>query len=321
MTNRQEIPTGLIQGEPSHDALRFSHEAMATVFEIFISHEDDAYAQQAAWETFRELNRIEQELSRFIENSDISRINQLTLNQSIPIGLDAFECIKHSLHLNKMTHGAFDIAFESWRQNSLNGKHPSTQPQNISSESHRQRTPVDRLLLDENHHSVQLLSDSIRLDLGGIGKGYALDRMAKLLHEWEIPSALIHGGMSSVLALAEPPGEEGWPVTLSNPQNKKILARIDLKGRSLSGSGLRKGDHIIDPRTGQPVEGRFAAWASTPDGATSDALSTAFMVMTFEEIKETCLSHPDIQALVVLQDKGRVKKGEHILKIGDWELD
>lgn len=297
------IPTPLIQGKPSHNALRFSHEAMATLFEIFIMHEDDAYARQAVWEAFRELDRIEQELSRFIENSDISRINRLTLNQSIPIGLDAFECIKHSLHLNKMTHGAFDIAFEP--------------PQHDS----RKKTPVDRLLLDENNHSVQLLSDSIHLDLGGIGKGYALDRMAELLLEWEIPSALIHGGMSSVLALAEPPGEQGWPVTLSNPQNKKRLARINLKDRSLSASGLQKGSHIIDPRTGQPVEAKLAAWVAAPNGATSDALSTAFMVMTPEEIEETCISYPDIQALVVLQDKGRVKKGGHILTFGDWELD
>jgi thiamine biosynthesis lipoprotein len=302
MTNRREIPTNLILREPFHDALRFSHQAMATLFEIFIMHEDDAYARQAAWEAFRELDRIEQELSRFIENSDISRINRLTRNQSIPVGLDAFECLKHSHHLSKITHGAFDIAFESLQHDS------------------RKKTSVDRLLLDENHHSVQLLSDSIHLDLGGIGKGYALDRMAELLREWEISSALIHGGMSSVLALAEPPGEKGWPVTLSNPQNKKILARIDLKDRSLSGSGLQKGDHIIDPRTGQPVEGRLAAWISGPDAATSDALSTAFMAMTPEEIHETCLSHPDIQALVVLHDEGRVKKGGHILKFGDWEL-
>ena len=317
MTNRQEIPTGRIQGKLFLDTLRFSHKAMATVFEILILHEDAAYARQAAWEAFRELDRLEQELSRFIENSDISRINRLTLNQSIPIGLNVFECIKHALHLNKMTQGAFDITYGSLHEDRSDGENPSIPLPNTSSDIGGQRTTVYPLCLDEDHHSIRLLLDSIHVDLGGIGKGYAIDRMAELLREWEIPSALIHGGMSTVLALAAPPGEEGWPITVSSPQDKKILTRIDLKDRALSGSGLLKGFHIIDPRTGRAVEGRLAAWASTSTGVTSDALSTAFMVMSPEEIQKYCSDDPDTQALIIFKGKGEEEKRGTVLKFGE----
>ena len=91
---------------------------MATVYEIYIIHDDAEYAYQAAWEAFTELDRLEQELSRFIENSDISRINNLKKGASTRVGLDAFECIKQSAQIYNDTKGAFDITvghlYECW---------------------------------------------------------------------------------------------------------------------------------------------------------------------------------------------------------------
>ena len=228
---------------------RFSHEAMATTFEVFILHEDGHYAQQAAQAAFDRLDQLEQDLSQFIENSDISRINNLAAGQSLRIGLDTFECLQISRRIHIETNGAFDIT-------------------------------VGFLL-------VELLMDDVQIDLGGIGKGYAIDKMAELLRDWSIDVALIHGGYSSALGVGSPPGTKDWPVTLSNPRNRKqTLARLCLQNRALSGAGLQKGRHIIDPRTAQPVEGRCAAWACACDAATADALSTAFMVMSSDEVKQ-----------------------------------
>ena len=178
----KETPMVRFQGKIPHNAYRFSHNSMATVFEVFIIHDDAGYAEQAAWEAFRELDRLELGLSRFIENSDISRINNLSKHQSTQIGLETFECLKLCAQLTSQTDGAFDITA---------GKN----------------TGMNMLQLDESDFSVTLLADSINLDLGGFGKGYAIDLMAQLFREWDIESALIHGGKSSVLALAEPPGE------------------------------------------------------------------------------------------------------------------
>ncbi len=283
------------QGKIPHNAFRFSHNSMATVFEIFAIHDDVGYAEQAAWEAFRKLDRLEQELSRFIENSDISRINNLAKNQSTQIGLETFECLKRCAQLTIETNGAFDITAG-------------------------ENTGMHLLQLDETNFSIMLLADSIHVDLGGFAKGYAVDQIAGLFREWDIESALIHGGKSSVLALAEPPGENGWPVTVSNPaQTGQILSHVSMKYRALSSSGLQKGHHIINPRTGKPVEGTLAAWASTSDGATSDALSTAFMVMAPEEIEEYCMRNPDTQGLVILKEREDYKCRNSLLKFGGWD--
>jgi len=291
----KEIPMISFRGKIPHDAYRFSHNSMATVFEIYVIHENAIYAGQAAQEAFRQLDRLELELSRFIENSDISRINNLGKHQSIRIGLDTFDCLKQSARLTSQTDGAFDITAGS-------------------------NTRMNLLQMDESDFSVKLLADSILFDLGGFGKGYAIDKMAELFREWDIESVLIHGGKSSVLALAEPPGEKGWPVTLSNPaQSGQILSHVYLKHRAISASGLEKGHHIFNPLTDKAVEERLAAWALASGGGTSDALSTAFMVMEPEKIEDYCQRNPGTQGLVITKKRADDEKRNPVLKFGDWD--
>ena len=293
---------------------RFSHEAMATTFEVIVVHEDERYARQAAAAAFDEVDRLEGELSRFIENSDIARINNAAANQPLTIGLDAFECLEISARIYAETNGAFDITIGSllkcWRNEDGSPRTPDLQE--LSSAC--RRTGTDLLQLDEAEHTVKLLTSPVQVDLGGVGKGYAVDRVAELLRDWSIDFALISGGYSSVLALDAPPDMKGWPLTLSNPANRKeILARPYLHGRALSGSGLQKGQHIIDPRTAQPVEGKLAAWSSAPDAATADALSTAFMIMSPSQIRQYCSRHPDTLAMIILKERDK------ILHFGPWE--
>ncbi|MHC4061388.1 MAG: FAD:protein FMN transferase [Planctomycetota bacterium] len=302
------------------DARRFSREAMATTFEIIILHEDALYARQAAFAAFDELNRLEQELSRFIENSDISRINNIPANQPLPIGLDTFECLRLSAEMYDQTNGAFDITigslFGCWLNEDKTLRHPSKEQLELAC----RRTGTPLLKLDETEHTVTLLADGVRIDLGAVGKGYAIDKMAELLHDWSIDTAVIHGGFSSVLTLAAPPNTKGWPLTLSNPADRKqSLACLSLQNRAVSGSGLQQGRHIIDPRTAQPVTGRLAAWASASNAATSDALSTAFMVMTPSEAEQYCLTNPDTLALIVLDEHAAEPAKSNILRFGPWE--
>ena len=301
---------------------RFSHEAMVTTFEIIIVHEDERYAQQAAAAAFDEVDRLECELSRFIENSDISRINNLPANQPLRLGLDAFECLQLSRRIYAETNGAFDITIgpllSCWRNEDGTPRTPSAEQLNLA----RQRTGTNLLQLDEAEHTVQLLANPIQIDLGGIGKGYAVDHIAELLRDWSINTALISGGYSSVLALDAPPGTKGWPLTLSNPVNRKqILIRPNLQNLALSGSGLQKGQHIIDPRTAKPVQGKRAAWSSAPDAATADALSTAFMIMSPGQIKQYCSCHPNTLAMIILQEQNKETQKDKILQFGPWKED
>ena len=299
---------------------RFSHEAMATTFEIFIASDDTRYARQAAWAAFDELDRLEAELSRFIENSDVSRINNLAANQTLQIGPAAFESLQLCARIHAETNGAFDITIGSlldcWLGDDKTTRQPSKEQLNLA----QQRTGLHFIKLDEAEYTVQVLIEHIQIDLGGFGKGYAVDQMAKLLRDWSIDTALIHAGCSSVLALGAPAGAKGWPITLSSQSNRKqTLAHLHLRDRALSGSGLQKGQHIIDPCTAQPVRSKRSAWACAPAAATADALSTAFMIMDPDEVKQYCLSHSDVLAMIVLEDWGEEIQKDRILRFGPWK--
>jgi thiamine biosynthesis lipoprotein len=306
--------------EPVPGMKRFSHEAMATTFEIIVVYEDERYARQAAAAAFDEVDRLEGELSRFLESSDIARINNLPAHQVLLLGLDAFECLRLSVRMYAETNGAFDVTVGSllkcWRNDDGSPRAPSREELDVA----RLHTGANLLQLDEREHTVRLSVSPVQIDLGGIGKGYAVDRVAELLREWGIDAALISGGYSSVLALDAPAGTKGWPLTLSDPADRThILARPHLRARALSGSGVQKGGHIISPRTGRPIEGRRATWASAPDAGTADALSTAFMIMDPDEIKQYCSLHPGALALIILQEQGKETQKDTILHFGPWE--
>ncbi len=299
---------------------RFSHPAMATVYEIIVVHEDGNYARQAANEAFHELDRLEQELSRFIENSDIARINSQSANQPTRIGLATFECLQQSLQIFQETGGAFDITvgplLKCWLNEDKTVRTPSDQELELASG----HVGLHHLQLNEDRHTVTVDVGPMLIDLGGIGKGYALTQLAQLLQEWELATVFLQGGDSSALALGAPPGMPGWPITLSSPSNRaQVLSRFYLRDRALSGSGLQKGQHIIDPRSGRPVSSATAAWACSADAAGSDALSTAFMIMNHDEIAAYCAGNPDVLALVVSQGDRSGSGQEVVSRFGPWD--
>ena len=321
MTEHKENTSYIDNSSPVIDGMkRFYHEAMATTYEVIIVHDDATYSRQAAAAAFNELDRLEAELSRFIENSDIARINNLPANKPLRLGLETFECLQISNRLYTETNGAFDVTIgpllSCWRNEDKTPRTPSQEELELA----RRHTGMNLLQLNEDEHTIELMTDDIQIDLGGIGKGYAVDKMAELLRQWSIDIALISGGYSSVLALDAPADTKGWPLSLSNPANRKqILSRPFLQNRALSGSGIRKGQHIIDPRTMRPVSNKRAAWSSVPDAATADALSTAFMTMTPDEIEQYCNRHEDITALVIPQEPEKEIQDDDILRFGKWE--
>jgi len=274
---------------PPSGLCRFGAEAMATVFEVICVHPDARYAGQAAHAAFAEVHRLEQELSRFRPNSDVSRVGALGAGGATRVGPDTMECLAVAKVLFALTGGAFDVSIG---------------------------TGLDALELEPDALTVRARRDGVRLDLGGIGKGYAVDRMAEVLGEWGIERALVHGGFSSVLALEPPPGEEGWRLTLG-ALGEAALERLCVRQAALSASGTRKGDHVVDTRTGAPVRGR-AAWAVVPcrpdrreerpvegwpdlersPSAVAEGLSTAFLVLSPPEVEALCLRAPGVEAWV-----------------------
>jgi len=273
---------------------KFSHEAMATTFEIFLASDDQDYAASIARDAFALLDRLEEQLSRFRPHSDISIINFLKSGESVRVSIPAFDCLKLAFQISSETGGAFDVSLAPVMDCIRNDKGEITEfKQEVLEEAFAEKRE-GLYLLSEEDLSIYCQEIGAGIDLGGIGKGFALDQMAEFLEEWELPQALLHGGGSTVLALDPPDGQEGWKVGFGEESGKEPMV---LRRAALSGSGKAvKGAHVLDPRTGKPALGYTRTWAKAPSAALSDALSTAFMVMSSDEVDAYCEAHPGVSA-------------------------
>lgn len=276
----------------------FGHEAMATSFEVLIAQEDvDAtYASQAAEAVFAEIDRLEEELSRFRPTSEIARLNRLKAGEKLAVSLAAWDCLNLAKTVHAETAGAFDITIGPLMQLWRTPDGHLLQPEPARIEQARESIGSERFELIEDGCFVRVLADHMVFDLGAVGKGYALDQAVQVLADWSIQRAFLNAGDSTLLALDAPEGEAAWGITLAEGSRD-----MQLRHQALSGSGFMvKGAHIMNPRTLAPLPllGR-RRYAVAPTAALSDALSTAFMVMEPEEIETLCSRYPDVQWLEI----------------------
>ena len=244
----------------------FSHQAMATEFQVRIAGEEKTYAAQTAQAAFALTDKLESSLSRFRPNSDISQIAQLAPGEKLRVGEPVFACFEIAKKMEMATRGAFSISAAALQ----------SQPEQ----------PQWTLLKEQ--FSIRCDGGKLEFDLGAIGKGFALDRMAEVLREWSCDSFLLVAGGSSILAGNAPPGPAGWLCGLADDHSPR---RYRLNNCSSSGSGLAvKGPHILDPRTGKPALRQNRAWALSETAAESDALSTACMVLDEADFPEIILN-------------------------------
>ncbi len=321
MKKRQSDQVVDIGAKTISDAHHFSHEAMATVYELYIVDEDKDYARAGAQAAFAEVDRLELEMSRFLSNSDISRLNAAEVGETVDLGLDTFECLRRAREMHEKTGGAFDISVGALYACWLDEDRKLRKPSEDEIEQAHELTGMKHLEIDDEDFCAKVLTDGVQFDLGGIGKGFAAEKVSELLRDWSLEQSLVLAGASSVLCVGVPEGMSGWPMKLRNPEKRtEVFARFDLKEGAVSGSGRQKGQHIIDPRSKKagPVEGRLAAWSIAPDAIAADASSTAFMMLSDEEIRDYCLANEGTAAIILPYVGSDISSGQAVKSYGQW---
>jgi len=267
--------------------IRLGRHCMGTRWEIVVP----AGAKDAVpWadNAFDALAEEESRLSVFLQESEVSRLNRLPVGASRRLSDELFDLLERCSVWWGQTEGCLDVAvggmIEGW--GFLHG--PPRVPETVQRESWVAEGGISRLSLDGKRKTATWLGASGGLNLGAVGKGFGLDRMAGILRGAGWQSVMIHGGRSSVLARGIPPGEsQGWRVALRHPARDSVLAEVELANQAMGTSaatykhleheGKRLG-HVLDPRTAWPVMDTQAVSVLAPDAAEADALSTAIFV-------------------------------------------
>lgn len=274
---------------------------MATRFELVLCGAEPARLRAAGEEALQEIERLDSQLSLYRPESDITRINRRAATAPVRVEPRLFRLLQLASEISEATDGAFDVTIapimRAWGFVGAEGK--IADPAEL--EAARAVVGMKHIVLDETAYTVGFDIDGLEIDLGAIGKGYAIERAAESLQDSGVTSALINGGTSSVHAIGSPPGQAAWRVALERPESPKhgprsegprddsgFLSVVDLCDSSLGMSGLRgkfftdggvEYGHVIDPRTGRPAGNTLAAAVTGPSATLCDALSTALLVL------------------------------------------
>ena len=297
--------------------VRVSRRAMATEFAVFLNAGQYAGGTEAALEALDRVEALEAQMSVFRPKSEISRLNRQAAEGPVGVEPRLFALLELAIRLHAETDGAFDVTsgplWRAWGFARREGRIPRREELAAAIE----RVGSHLVDLGAAQGTVRFRRPGVELNLGSIGKGYALDRCAESLVEAGVGDFLLHGGRSSVLARGSrrpirpspdaPPA--GWVVGVPDPTRPdRRLAELRLEDRALATSGTqtqyfrhqgRRYGHILDPRSGQPAEGLLSATVVAPSGAEADALSTAFYVMGADRALDYCGSRPDLGAALV----------------------
>jgi FAD:protein FMN transferase len=274
---------------------------------------------------------LEDQLTIYRDTSEVARLNAIASFRPVPVEAGLFELLQKAKTLSEQTRRAFDVTAgqlsKTWGFYRREGKMPSV----VEIESALESVGYESLLLHADTHSVQFDKPGMELNLGAIGKGYALDRAADLLREKDLRDCLLHGGNSSVLARGHRDSESGgWTIALKHPlRPSERFAEFILRDQALgtSGSGTqyfhhggKRYGHIIDPRTGWPAEKILSSTVIAPTAAEADALSTALYVMSLDEAAAFAQLRPDVAALLTTFGKhpGQIEVHPFNLAEGAW---
>jgi thiamine biosynthesis lipoprotein len=302
-----------------YEATRLS---MACVYAIEVYGPDAAALPRIVEDAFDEVDRIDRLMSHYKADSPLSRLNREAAKRPVTVEPELFDFIAEALRYTRESDGAFDITvgplMKAWGFFRGEGRVPSGGELAAA----RRHVGAGHLVLDSVAKTIGFDEPGVELDLGGIAKGYAVDRLVWLLKQRHITAALISAGGSTIYGLGAPPGRKGWDVTIQDPIDpRKTALTVTLKDRAVSVSGSAEKSfesggvrysHIMDPRSGVPVQGVLSVAVLTSTGTAGDALDNAFFVMGPERSRAYLNTLPGTEAFFFLPDAARGWKTVHL---------
>jgi FAD:protein FMN transferase len=298
--------------------LTVARNAMATRFEFVLVGEHETQLRAAGEEALDEIERVESRLSLYRSGSEIAEINR-SGTAWVRVSPEVFALLTRAVAYWQLSEGAFDPTVaplvRCWGFMKGSGSRPTDE----EIAAGRQLVGMGKVQFDMEKNSIRFQRDGMMLDLGSIGKGYALDRAAEILLDAGVENALLHGGTSTILALGTDPEAGAWKVAIENPSaegDDKVLAVVELKDESLSVSAVwgkyfeiegKRYGHVIDPRTAWPAENVLLGAVLLESAEGTDALSTAVLLASDEELKRLAEKMPAVRHLQLREERHCVR--------------
>lgn len=290
--------------------LIIARRAMACEFSVTFPS-DCRSAVDAGCAALDEVERLEEKLSAYIEDSDLSRLNRSATERPVPVDAEVYAVLRSAWKVSALTGGAFDAAAGALVKAWGFYRGPRRVPTPHERAAALAASGSAHVEFDDNRRTVRFRRSSLEFNLGSIGKGYAIDRaLQRIQAEFGVRSALMQGGQSSLKGIGA-----CWTVAIACPKRPgRTVARVRLRDRALGTSGAanqffvhqgRRYGHVLDPRTGWPAHGLFSASGIARTATEADALSTAFFVLGVDGTRRFCREHPDIGAVLVVPGETR----------------
>jgi thiamine biosynthesis lipoprotein len=265
---------------------------MGCVYTIVVYGHDMEPLRDATAAALDEVDRIDRLMSHYKSDSQLSLVNREAAKSPVKVDPELFDFIAECLRYGRESDGAFDITvgplMKAWGFFRGEGRMPT----DAELADARNRIGYQHVILNRKEGTIHFDKAGVELDLGGIAKGYAVDRAVAVLKRHVVSSALVSAGGSTIYALGAPPGKASWEIKVQDPVDQNRIAmtvRLKDQAFSVSGSyekffeldGVRY-SHVMDPRTGRPVQGVLSVAVITDDGVSGDALDNVFYVLGVE---------------------------------------